>query len=236
MNQQSENCGSGLQQQGASSAQKFAFPDMKLKVGDRLQIQPPPSVSKDKFTVKLIGYLERMSLLITAPAENGLPLPLLKGEKIVVRAFSGQHAFGFVAAIEQICKSPYEYRHITFPENIEGLAIRRSPRVQTLISASVFRKTGNSEPMSCMISNLSLTGALVSSESKLGAKGEAVTLAFEVSALGISSSVSIGSIIRSISEIPSLNAGITIQHGLEFKELGTNEKLLLGSYIYEQSM
>ncbi|HQT25124.1 MAG TPA: flagellar brake protein [Burkholderiales bacterium] len=208
---------------------------MKLRVGDKLQLQPPHSVSREKFTVKLIGYLERMSLLITAPTATGLPLPLLKGEKIVVRAFSGQHAFGFVATIEHICKSPYEYLHVSFPQSIEGLTIRRSPRIQITLPASVFRKSGQKEPMSCVINNLSLTGALVSSESLLGEKGDVVSLAFEVSALGISSGLSVDSIVRSISETPSVNGGKVIHSGLEFKELRMNERLLLGSYIYEQS-
>ncbi len=233
MNQKKQ--GSDWQQQDASCPQSYSFSDMKLKVGDKLQLQPPPSVSNEKFTVKLLGYLDHMSVLITAPASHGLTLPLLKGERIVVRAFSGQHAFGFVSTIAHICKSPFEYLHISFPESIEGLTIRRSPRVQTMTPASIIRKSPGSEPISCLINNLSLTGAMVSSESPLGQKSEVVSLAFKLSALGISSVISVESIIRSVSETPSAKGTKAVHHGLEFRQMGTNERLLLGSYIYEQT-
>ena len=77
------------------SGETFSFADMRLRVGDRIQLQPPARVSQERFIVKLIGYLENTSLLVTMPTENGLRVPFRDNDNLVARVFTSQKAFGF---------------------------------------------------------------------------------------------------------------------------------------------
>ncbi|NCP82730.1 MAG: flagellar brake protein, partial [Rhodoferax sp.] len=72
----------------------YPFEAMSLRVGDRLQAQPPSKVSTDRFYVRLIGYLQDMSLLITTPVSaNGVRLQLIENDQLVMRVFANQSAF-----------------------------------------------------------------------------------------------------------------------------------------------
>lgn len=216
--------------------QAYRFTDMRLKVGDRIQIQPPASLTQDKSVVRMIGYQEGVSVLTTPPYANGLPLPLREGENVVVRVFSGQHAFGFTSTIEKICKAPFEYLHLSFPDRVQGLVVRKSPRVQTKIVASaanVSRQTAEGAK-SCIISNLSVTGALVVAQNALAAKDEILRLSFRFSPLGVESYLSAAAVVRAVFEARSDDNTTLIHHGLEFQQLEPSEKITLGSFVYEQ--
>ncbi len=100
---------------------QFTFDDMKLNAESRLQLEPPKQLGSERILVKVIGYLRGVSLLVTAPAAaNGARLQLIEGERVVTRSFSGQNAFAFACTVERVCKLPYEYLHLSFPDVIEG--------------------------------------------------------------------------------------------------------------------
>lgn len=115
----------------------FPFEAMSLKVGDRLQAQPPTKVSAERCFVRLIGYLEDLSMLITTPATvNSVRLQLMEGDQLVMRVFSSQNAFGFASEVQRICKLPYSYLHISFPKKVQGTVIRKAARVKIQQSES----------------------------------------------------------------------------------------------------
>ena len=64
------------------------FENMGLQAGDRLQVQMPKSLGVDRAIVRLIGFLEPATLLITTPTSpNGTYLQLLEHESLVIRTF-----------------------------------------------------------------------------------------------------------------------------------------------------
>jgi len=118
----------------------FPFEAMNLKVGDRLQAQAPKKVSAERCFVRLIGYLQDLSMLITTPATvNGVRMQLMEGDQLVMRVFSSQNAFGFACDVQRVCKLPYNYLHISFPKDIQGTVIRKAARVKTKIIAKSVR-------------------------------------------------------------------------------------------------
>ena len=145
----------------AGKASGFEFRDMRLRIGDRIQVQLPASVSAERFIVKLIGYVDKVSLLVTAPVENGLRLPLQDNDKIVARVFSSQKAFGFGCSVGRVCKTPFDYLHLSFPERIQGTVVRSSPRVRTNIIASIAKSAtdGGDERQAGVIAKASLPDA-----------------------------------------------------------------------------
>ena len=217
----------------------FTFDDMKLKPGNRLQLKPPKQLGDERILVKVIGYLRDVSLLVTAPTmANGVHLQLLEGEQVFMRSFSGQNAFAFTCTVERACKLPYEYLHLSFPDTIDGIVIRKAARVKTDIIASVQNNNSHEaeKQAPALISNLSANGAALDTKSPLGKKGDILNLAFRVNLHNIDAFLSIKGLIRSVSSggAADVSNPDIIRHGIEFQSLQPNDVCILQGMIYQQ--
>lgn len=224
---------------GANGAKaSFTFEDLNLKVEDKLQLEPPAQLTRERFTVKVIGFLRGASLLVTMPiTANGLRLQLLEKEKLVMRSFSGQNAFGFACTIERIIKIPFEYMHLSFPEEIQGIMIRKAPRVKTRIIAAVRdSKSAEAEQVSALISDISANGVSLEAKAALGEKGDILNLSFRVQLHNIDAYLSLKGTIRAISTTEAGDAARAgmVRHGIEFLDLPPNDSVILQSLIYQQ--
>ncbi|MGE5468910.1 MAG: flagellar brake protein [Ignavibacteria bacterium] len=221
-----------------ASDSQFTFQDMRLRVGDRLQLQPPATVSLERFVVKLIGWVDNVSVLVTAPMANGLRVPLRENDSIVARIFAGQKAFGFSSTVERVCKIPYDYLHLSFPAKVQGSVIRKSPRVRTKIIASVANPDASAaaERQSGIIVNLSADGALLKARQPLGEKGNRLQLSFRVSLHKVDAYLTISAVVRSAfpDEEKERDSGVMFNHGLQFQDLAANDTVILQSLIYHQ--
>jgi len=217
----------------------FTFDDMRLKAEDRLQLEPPSQLARERFAVKVIGYLRGASLLVTVPiTANGLRLQLMENEKVVMRSFSGQNAFGFACTIERIIKIPYEYMHLSFPVNIQGIKIRKAPRIKTRIIATVhLSASGSASQTSAFISDISANGVSLEAKQLLGDKGDILQIAFRVQLHKVDAYLSVKGIIRAVlSSDPLTDAQKSglFRYGIEFQDLETNDSVVLQSMIYQQ--
>lgn len=226
------------QSPGAKAADaRYTFDDMKLKAEDRLQLEPPAQLSRERFTVRVIGYLRNASLLVTMPiTANGLRLQLMEKEKVVLRSFSGQNAFGFACTIERIIKIPYEYMHLTFPDNIQGIMIRKAPRIKTRIIAAVHDGLASAEKqISALISDISANGVSLDAKRTLGDKGDTIKLSFRVQLHNVDAYLSVKGVIRAVisndAELAKLGF---IRHGVELQDMQPNDSVILQSMIYQQ--
>jgi hypothetical protein len=226
------------QVEASAADRRFTFDDMKLRVEDRLQLEPPAQLTRERYTVKVIGFLRGASLLVSMPiTANGLRLQLMEKERLVMRSFSGQNAFGFACRIERICKIPYEYMHLSFPEEIQGIMIRKAPRVKTRIIAAVQdSKTGAEKQVSALISDISANGVSLEARQALGDKGDTLNLAFRVQLHNIDAYLSLKGIIRAVFTIDPADTSKTalIRHGIEFQDMQANDSVILQSLIYQQ--
>lgn len=217
-----------------SQNRRYTFEEMKLKVGDRLQIQPPARFSSDPVVVRLIGYVNTLSLLVTFPREaNGLRLLLVENDKLDIRVFSSQNAFGFSATVSKIIKIPFEYLHLSFPDEVKGMVIRKAPRVKTRIICSVLAHQSGDVSLPGMLVNLSATGALL--DARRAIQGE-VKLVFRVTLHAIEVILTLNAVVRAqfTDEAPVGGAQIFYHHGLEFVDLQPNDNLILQSLVYQQ--
>ncbi|WP_435626787.1 flagellar brake protein [Candidatus Ferrigenium straubiae] len=218
---------------------QFEFDDMKLGVGSRLQLEPPKQLGRERFLVRLIGYMRGVSLIVTTPATaDGAYLRLLEGEKVMMRSFSGQNAFAFACAVELACKRPYEYLHLSFPDVIQGVLIRKVPRVRTKIIAAVQNTNSRDleERNPALISNISANGAALNAKHPLGKKGDVLNLVFRVNLHQIDALLSLNGVIRTAvdaGDAEALGAEI-IRYGIEFQNLQPNDMIILQSMVYQQ--
>ena len=212
------------------------FQELNLKVGDRLQLEPPAQLKAGRCIVRVLGYLENVSLLVTAPFENGIYLPLLEDEVVFIRGFSRRCAFGFSSTVRRVSKLPFNYLHLSFPEEVRGTIIRKSPRVKTRIITTITAITGAEvAPQTGTITNLSSTGAQLTARKHLGEVGEKIKLAFRVNLHNMDAYLTTpGTIRRIFSEEEKKALDSQVSYGIEFSDLQPNDRIILQSLIYQQ--
>lgn len=212
------------------------FSDLQLKVGERMQLQPPKQAADDRCIVRLIGYAEGLSVLVTPPFQNGQRLQLFEGEELVVRAFTGRDAFGFSTMVEKSVKHPFEYLHLAYPNEVQAVQVRKSMRVPTNIIASVtaYNREGM-EPVPAIIADVSSTGALIDAGEAIGEVGELLRVVFRVRLHGVDSDLTVDAFVRNrYAEYIQTGGVVAVHHGMEFSMLAATDSMILESLIYQQ--
>jgi c-di-GMP-binding flagellar brake protein YcgR len=205
---------------------QYRFADMHLQPGDRLQIHCPTHVGKTRHIARVIGYVDGVSLLVTVPAHQGTRAEFLENEIVVVQAFSRNSAFAFKCTIDRMYRRPFDYMHLSFPKSIQGTVIRKATRVRIDLEAQV--STGTGEEATARIADLSATGAMLRAEQPLGARGERLRLRFRVKLHDLEREIAGEAVILNVRE-----DGGHHMHGVEFRELPADERMVLRSLIYQ---
>ena len=212
----------------AEETTRFRFEDMRLAVGDKLQLSLPSNVSDDRCMVRLIGYVEDITLIVSAPSSGQWHTQLIEGDQVAIRVFSGQNAFGFNVRLDKIIRLPFEYLHLSFPRHIVGKVIRSSRRIKTEIAAAI---AGNQGP--AIISNLSATGAEVRANSNPGQLGATIRLSFALKIHGVETPMSLQAVIRSLKQDHDGAEG-ALRCGVEFQGLQPKDVAALQSLVYQE--
>ena len=225
-----------LQQDGhapASGSQECMFDDIRLNVGDALQLQSMSG--SDRFYVKLIGYTPGGSVLVTTPTLAGRVLLMREGQGFIARAFSGRAAYAFNTAVTRVCNVPYPYLHLHFPKLVQGVAIRREARIRVRVIASVARSAAPGESVPAAISDLSPSGARIDARELLASKGEGFVVSFRLRFEQEDAYFVIDAIVRSVrKDRRGDDAGEpSFMHGVEFSRMPPNERLLLRTLILQ---
>jgi len=212
----------------AQDQKHYTLDDLKLPVGENLQLQTRAEQCATRYYVRVIGYVKGQSLLVSTPAQEGKILLMREGQDFIVRVFAGKSAFAFSSNIVKVCNVPYPYLHLSYPNEITGVMIRKSPRIDTCAIASVSGQKQKKTP--AMLVNLSTTGALLHARTELGQKDEVVTVAFRVMLNGMELVLNLPAKLRSIFRKES--EGGNINHGVEFCDLADQDKVALQAYVY----
>jgi len=189
----------------------------------------PAGVTSERLVVRLIGYLDKQCLLVTAPAGLGWQQPIMEGDQVIARVFLGQGAFGFVSHVDKIIRLPFEYLHLAFPKQIQGLMVRKAPRVKTDFSATVETASGNTE---ARVLNLSVTGMLLHSLKALGAKGGDLSVTLPLDLYDVKTELRLRCKIKAVSVAPIEGGSEEHRCGVEFVDLKPNETLILQSVVH----
>jgi len=159
---------------------RYDFDSMHLQVGSRLQLTLYHGTKPAQYFTTLIGYVKDEYLLVKIPFDNGVPVTLLDGERLMVRAFSGTNVCTFFTTVERLFLKPFFYVHLAFPHVIEGTPLRRALRVKVNIPARLTSASPGhqGEVAQVLISNLSAAGAQFEAELPLADGGHEVELDF----------------------------------------------------------
>ena len=206
----------------------FQFRDMRLKVGDRVQIEPPSQLGAGRVSAKVVGWVEGQNLILTIPQTPAGRLCLHAGEHVVVRAFTGRSAFAFSATVLRGTAKPVEFLQLSFPDRIDGVDVRSSPRFRLGLPASV-RPAGGSEPVSATIDNIGSTGALLVCGTALGAVGDSIEMAFDIVLHEVPVSLALCAEIRTAEQGAE---SAQYRHGVSFVEPSTNDRLIMAALVW----
>ncbi len=208
---------------------QLKFSEMKLGLGDRLQLQEVTG-EKARHLAKIVGYLDGQSLIVTHPAKDGKPLVFLERQPLIVRAFSGKHAYAFETHLLRSYPVPYPHLHLGCPKHVEKKEIRGSERIACDIIASVTPEADpEKRPRAGVMTNLSITGTKITSKEVLGEKGAPLALAFRCQGNLSDEYLTLRGIIRQV-DFDAEDGGV--RHGVEFVELQNSERLILENAIY----
>jgi len=210
--------------------------ELKHSIGDTVQLQFTPENEDERFYVKLIGFLNGKSIIVTTPRDNGVALRIPLAQKFNVRLISGNSAKGFTATTIHATTHPYPHLHLTFPETLESITVRKAERIECSLIVSVHNEEeGKSFPegKSASMNNLSTAGAQLITNEDIGELGDKILISCQVNVAEIKEYLNISGVIRRINKTEKDESR---SYGVEFIIPDNKDKLLLHGFIYEHML
>lgn len=208
---------------------------IKLNIGDTLQLQLKANTDMDRYATTLIGYLQDEGVIVSTPLQDGRVMQFREGQSFVVRMFSGKSAYAFTSEVTRVTNTPYPHMHLAWPREVRGLVVRSSSRAKTNIicHASVNNDTG----FACVARDISMGGALIAAKNRIGEIGGKLILKMRVNVNNAEHMLMIDCEIRSINTSKSADGGSNnILHGLAFTQLEPQDQLVITSLLYQNMM
>ncbi len=216
---------------GKQAEQSDLF-SVKIGIGDIIQLQDFAS-SKQYHYVKLIGYLNKKSVLVTHPMRDEKLLFVKKGESFLVRGFSGTKTYEFTADVINVCLTPFPYLHLSFPPKISTINMRSALRAKIRLACSVKSKNIE-EATPGTIEDMSVSGARIHSKTGLGRVGDEVEVSFRLPVDGEEQLFILPAIIRNEGSVAdNVDEEKMVLSGLEFHQPEGYERTLVHNFIYK---
>ncbi len=211
---------------------------LNLPIGSALQLQRISPDNQDRYSVSLIGYLPYKSLVVTTPLIGDKTILANEGQRFAVRILQGSHIVGFVATILHATSVPYPHLHLSFPEEVESIAVRNAERISTNLHGLIRNSRHPDLPkhwQPILLKDLSLTGAKVESIEPLGRKEESLEVHFSLPVLGASEKIQLQAVIKNKMLVGDrLDLDETrYSCGVSFEKLDRMQEVLISSYVLE---
>ncbi|MGA7801891.1 MAG: flagellar brake protein [Gammaproteobacteria bacterium] len=212
--------------------------EMKLHVGDTLQLQFPADDARSRYYVKVIGYLPGQSLLVTTPRSEGRVLLVREGQPFVVRLLARSRVLAFSTSVLRTCARPYPYLHLIYPAEVEQTVVRKAERVPVKLVTSVENDdpgSGFDTPRAAVITDISTAGAKLRASRPLGGAGDLLTVSFRITVGEVAHAVKLPAVIRTIQHEQEDDEGQdNCEYGVEFQLVDPTDTLALHGFVYEQ--
>lgn len=211
------------------------FETMNLQVGTRLQLITHRRVKPVQYFSSLIGYIKDEYIILKIPMESGAPIALAEGERLTIRVFSGIKVCSFACTVERLFGRPLFYVHVSFPTSVQGTSLRTAMRVKVDLPAHLTGNGTHGKPLACTIVNLSVSGALVVSPSRLPSDEQQIALQFALKAPPDDQEVHIGAraAIRNVNVTKAPDDTDLYTYGMQFIDLDPGHYTLLQNMTYE---
>ena len=81
--------------------------DLKIPVGEHLQLQTRDGNDDRRLQVRVVGYMPGASLLVTTPKFGDKVMIMREGQPFVVRMMIGNRIVGLATTILRSCSRPF---------------------------------------------------------------------------------------------------------------------------------
>lgn len=217
---------------GHNSTPSVTIANSKFDVGMAIQVSSL-SAPDERNVVKLVGFLDKQSIIVTHPLKDGVVAFIKEGTEYHCRAFQKRNAYSFDVVVLRSQLTPFPYLHLSYPTNIAAVPVRKASRIPVEIIASVGPQ-GRRARVPCVVRDLSLSGVLIQSTALLGEKIEYLTIAFRLAVDEAPTLFEIDLVIRNnMTSENEKNKGI-YRTGCEFYHIDPDLKRLLELYIYRE--
>lgn len=215
------------------------FKEIKLSIGERIQLQDPDDGNSERLFVKLMGYREDKSIIVTMPYLDGKEVTVFKGQKFIVRLFSVKTVYAFNVSVLESKRVPYPYIHLTYPLKVESVVVREAQRVNVKLIVSVQNEDPDKtmdEAVSAQLTDISTGGAKLSTNEPIGETGDDINMSAKLDVGGVEEYIQILATIRRVDILEAEDAKVsaTYVYGLEFRFVEEKERLVLHGFVYEQ--
>ncbi|MFW5816036.1 MAG: flagellar brake protein [Wenzhouxiangella sp.] len=210
-----------------------------LEVGDSLQLQFVNDTVGNRHYVKVVGCYPGRSIIVGTPQVGGRIMLVRQDQAVIVRLMIGNDVVGFNSSVLRSCARPYPYLHLAFPRELQTSSVRKALRVSLDSVVSIRRlgsdgHAGRSESaFAGRTRDISTTGALVSSSSRLGAVGDRLTVAMRVVVAGFGEDIRLAATVRNVTMLAPGDEVAGTLYGLEFDPPERREAILLHGHVYQ---
>ncbi len=211
----------------------LSFEAIKLMPDDTLQLQPLLEGQTERFTVRVIGVMKPKSVLVTAPMVDGKLIFVRDGQTYLIRAFSGLNVCAFKAKVLKAQLQPFPYLHLSYPDTVQAMRIRKAMRAPAGIIVAVHESEEGRQVGAGKLVDISVGGAKMHSPMKLGEKDQTLWLSFKVKLGDMEEYVKTPAIIRSLGEEDDEQGKPMKSYGLQFGELNQAQRLIIMNLVYQ---
>ncbi len=212
------------------------FNEIKVNIGESIQLQDPSSKTDERIFVKLIGYRDDKSILVTMPRANGDLIRVVNGQLFIVRLFSGQTVYAFNVTVMESKASPYPYLHLSYPKKVESVVVRNAQRVNVELIVSVQNgdpDKNNDDSVSAKLTDISTGGAKLSTITPIGSVGDDISMSARLTVGGVEQYLQILATVRRV-ETEEADNKRSYSYGLEFRFVEEKDRLVLHGFVYEE--
>lgn len=228
MSEQTHNNG----QQGAIE-KTASLDEVKLMPGDALQLQPMVEGQQERLTVRIIGVMKPKSVLVTAPMIDGKLIFVRDGQPFLVRTFSGLNVCAFKSKVLKAQHMPFPYLHLSYPDTVQLMRIRKAVRARVQIIAAVYDRQGGKQIGAGRIVDLSVGGAKIQAITPVGAKDQVIFLAFKVKLDDLEEIIETSATIRAIGQEDDDDGRKVSVLGVQFEALEPQQRLIIMNLVYQ---
>ncbi len=212
---------------------------LKLPVGTIVQLQQNATDNKDRYTVKLLGYLVGKGLIVSHLDNQGRTIILKDNTQLIARIVMGQKAIGFRTRIIETNMVPYPHMHLAYPENLEITEVRNASRTSTREPSLVKNLADENDAfIEAIVQDLSTTGAKILTRKPMAVIGDGVQLKMMLNVNRVDHHIDLTAEVKKVSYIEG-NSKTTkkplFSYGVMFKDANDLQRLVIHGYVLEQA-
>lgn len=206
---------------------------LKLMPGDTLQLQPMIDGQTERYSVRVIGLMKGKSVLVTAPLIEGKLIFIREAQPFLVRAFSGQNVYAFKARVLKAQHAPFPYLHLSYPDSVQVMRIRKAMRAPAQIIVALSDKEGGRNLGAGRIVDISVGGARMHLGRDVHVGAESVSVAFKVILDDHEEYINTRAMVRSVSEEDDEQGKPVRVVGVQFDALLPQQRLAIMNLVYQ---